>query len=147
VFRRRETVGVGEAYRGREYADTPRPERKHPVGPVPLRVVAKEWTRIGVTGFGGPAAHISMLRRLVVDRHEWMDARSFEHANAACGMLPDPVAAVGYAAHGIAGDVLAAVVVAFTPSFSFILLGGQRLERLRQNAAAHAFLDAPAPPG
>jgi chromate transporter len=31
-----------------------------------------------------------MLRRLVIDRYEWMDARSFEDANAACGMLPGP---------------------------------------------------------
>ena len=35
--------------------------------------------------------------------------------------------------------------VAFAPSFSFILLGGQRFERLRQNAAARAFLDGAGP--
>src|ERR1700722_1280751 len=82
----RATTSPGE----REHADAPYRERKHPAGPVPLRVIAKEWTRIGVTGFGGPAAHIAMLRRLVIDRYEWMDARSFEDANAACGMLPGP---------------------------------------------------------
>jgi chromate transporter len=64
--------------------------RQHPEGAVPLRVVAKEWTRIGLTGFGGPPAHIAMLRRLVIDRYEWMDARAFEDANAACGLLPGP---------------------------------------------------------
>ncbi len=64
--------------------------RQHPEGVVPLRVVAKEWTRIGLTGFGGPPAHIAMLRRLVIDRYEWMDARAFEDANAACGLLPGP---------------------------------------------------------
>jgi chromate transporter len=56
----------------------------------PLRVVAREWTRIGVTGFGGPPAHIALLRRLVVEREGWMDAREFEDANAACGLLPGP---------------------------------------------------------
>jgi chromate transporter len=56
----------------------------------PLRVVAREWTRIGLTGFGGPPAHIALLRRLVVARHGWMDARAFEDANAACGLLPGP---------------------------------------------------------
>jgi chromate transporter len=56
----------------------------------PLRVVAREWTRIGLTGFGGPPAHIALLHRLVVDREGWMDARSFEDANAACGLLPGP---------------------------------------------------------
>ncbi len=58
--------------------------------PVPLRVVAREWTRIGVTGFGGPPAHIALLRELMVDRRGWMDAREFQDANAACGLLPGP---------------------------------------------------------
>ncbi len=61
-----------------------------PAPTVPLRVVAKEWTRIGLTGFGGPAAHVVLLRRLVVDRYGWMDERAFEDANAACGLLPGP---------------------------------------------------------
>jgi len=55
-----------------------------------LRTVAREWTRIGVTGFGGPPAHIALLRALVVDRMGWMDAREFQDANAACGLLPGP---------------------------------------------------------
>jgi chromate transporter len=54
-----------------------------------LATVAREWTRLGVTGFGGPPAHVALLRRLIA-RHEWMDAREFEDANAACSMLPGP---------------------------------------------------------
>jgi chromate transporter len=54
------------------------------------------------------------------------------------------VAAVGYAAHGIGGGLLAAAV-AFAPSFSFILLAGGRFERLRANANARAFLDGAGP--
>jgi chromate transporter len=52
--------------------------------------VAREWTRIGITGFGGPPAHIALLRQLMVERHQWMDAREFEDANAASGVLPGP---------------------------------------------------------
>ena len=52
--------------------------------------MAREWTRIGVTGFGGPPAHIALLRELVVKRRGWLDARTFEDANAACGLLPGP---------------------------------------------------------
>lgn len=59
-------------------------------GSVSLAVVAKEWTRIGVTGFGGPPAHIALLRELVVERRGWMQPREFEDANAACGLLPGP---------------------------------------------------------
>jgi len=56
----------------------------------PLPTVAREWTRIGLIGFGGPPAHVVLLRRLVVDRKRWMDAQEFEDANAACGLLPGP---------------------------------------------------------
>ena len=57
---------------------------------VGLATVAREWTRIGVTGIGGPPAHIALLRELVVKRRRWIDARTFEDANAACGLLPGP---------------------------------------------------------
>ena len=56
----------------------------------PLGEIVREWTRIGVTGFGGPPAHIALLRRLVVERKGWMDAHAFEDANAACSLLPGP---------------------------------------------------------
>jgi chromate transporter len=56
----------------------------------PLRVIAREWLRIGLIGFGGPPAHITLLRELVVRKNGWMDARAFEDANAACSLLPGP---------------------------------------------------------
>ncbi len=73
--------------------------------------VAREWTRLGLTGFGGPPAHIALLRRLVVDRRQWMDARAFEDANAACGMLPGPASTqmAIYCAYRVAGPVGAIV--------------------------------------
>ncbi len=57
---------------------------------VPLRTIAIDWTRIGVTGFGGPPTHIALLRRLVVEREQWIDQREFEDALAACNLLPGP---------------------------------------------------------
>jgi chromate transporter len=57
---------------------------------VPLRTIALHWTRIGVTGFGGPPTHIALLRRLVVDQRRWVDEREFEDALAACNLLPGP---------------------------------------------------------
>ena len=41
--------------------------------------------------------------------------------------------------------VLLAAVVAFVPSFSFILFGGGRFERLRGDERARAFLDGAGP--
>jgi chromate transporter len=57
---------------------------------VPLWRIAREWTRIGLTGFGGPPAHIALLRRLVVEREGWMQPVDFEDALAACNLLPGP---------------------------------------------------------
>src|SRR5579875_4192215 len=78
--------------RRRSRARSPASSAADPVsGPlVPLAPVAREWTRIGVTGFGGPPAHIALLRELMVERTRWMSAAEFQDANAACGLLPGP---------------------------------------------------------
>jgi len=91
-------------------ADTP--QRQPPQRPAaPLVTIARDWTRIGVTGFGGPPAHIALLRRLVVEREGWLDAREFEDANAACGLLPGPASTqlaifCAYRVGGIPGALL-----------------------------------------
>jgi chromate transporter len=97
-----------------------------------LRVVAREWTRIGITGFGGPPAHIALLRQLMVTQMRWMDAREFEDANAACGLLPGPastqlaifsayrVAGVPGAIIGGLGFIVPAVVLILALSVLFL---------------------------
>lgn len=57
---------------------------------VPVTTVLREWARIGAIGFGGPPAHVALLRDLCVERRRWIGAREFEDANAACGLLPGP---------------------------------------------------------
>jgi chromate transporter len=52
--------------------------------------VLGEWGRIGCIGFGGPPAHIRLLRQLCVERRGWLDAREFEDAIAVCNLLPGP---------------------------------------------------------
>jgi hypothetical protein len=42
----------------------PAGEPSPPGGRVPLRTIAREWGRIGCIGFGGPPAHIALLRTL-----------------------------------------------------------------------------------
>jgi chromate transporter len=59
-------------------------------GPVPLRVIAAQWTRLGCIGFGGPPAHIALLRKLVVDDRAWLDPREFEDGVAVVNLLPGP---------------------------------------------------------
>jgi len=53
-----------------------------------LPTVAREWTRIGLTGFGGPPAHVELLRRLVVDRERWIQPRELEDAMTALRAPP-----------------------------------------------------------
>src|SRR6516162_8108255 len=57
---------------------------------VRLSTIAREWGRIGCTGFGGPPTHIAMLRRLAVEREKWIDEVEFEDAIAATNLLPGP---------------------------------------------------------
>ena len=58
--------------------------------PSVLWTIVAEWGRIGITGFGGPPAHVVLLRELAVTRRGWLTEREFEDANAACGLLPGP---------------------------------------------------------
>ena len=67
--------------------DDPTPDARPDVA---LGTIAKEWGRIGCTGFGGPPTHIAMLRRLAVERERWLDETEFEDAIAATNLLPGP---------------------------------------------------------
>ncbi|UGY94105.1 chromate efflux transporter [Streptomyces gobiensis] len=57
---------------------------------VGLGTIAREWGRIGCVGFGGPPAHISLLRDLCVERRKWIKAGDFEDGIAATNLLPGP---------------------------------------------------------
>src|SRR5271154_1884756 len=57
---------------------------------VPLSKIAREWLRLGCIGFGGPPAHIALLRRLCVEEREWIEAKEFEDALATTNLLPGP---------------------------------------------------------
>jgi chromate transporter len=77
-----------------------------------------------------------------------MTSAQFLSAVALGQVTPGPVvqtvAVVGYAAAGIGGGLLAALV-AFAPSFAFVLAGGSRFDGLRRNASVQAFLTGAGP--
>ncbi len=111
---------------------------------------ALAWTafKVGALSFGGGFVIIPLMQGDAVHVYHWMTDSEFLNAVALGQVTPGPivatVAAVGYAAHGIGGGLLAATI-AFIPSFSFILLGGGRFERLRGNTTSRAFLDGAGP--
>jgi chromate transporter len=103
--------------------------------------------KVGALSFGGGFVIIPLMQADAVGRH-WMTSGQFLNAVALGQITPGPVvqtvSAVGYAAAGLPGGLLAAVV-AFTPSFAFVLGGGRYFGRLRENEYAQAFLDGAGP--
>jgi chromate transporter len=81
---------------------------------VSLSTVAREWGRIGCIGFGGPPAHIALLRRLVVQDRGWLAAPEFEDGIAAVNLLPGPASTQlaiysAWAVRGTPGAVVGAL--------------------------------------
>jgi len=58
--------------------------------PGDLRAVSLLALRLGVTAFGGPAAHIAMLRDEVVNRRRWLTDRQFLDLLGATNLIPGP---------------------------------------------------------
>jgi chromate transporter len=58
--------------------------------PPSLGAVLREWGRLGCIGFGGPPAHMALLRELCVRRRGWLTPAEFEDAIATCNLLPGP---------------------------------------------------------
>jgi chromate transporter len=108
------------------------------------------WTalKVGALAFGGGFVIVPLMQTDAVSTYHWMTQGQFLNAVALGQVTPGPVthtiAAVGYAAGGIPAALLA-TLVAFVPSFSFILLGAPRFERLLLNERVSAFLAGAAP--
>ena len=117
------------------------------VGAGVLGAVAWVALKVGALSFGGGFVIIPLMQADAVGHH-WMTGGQFLNAVALGQITPGPVvqtvAAVGYAAAGLPGGLLAAVV-AFSPSFAFVLGGGRYFSALRENRAAQSFLDGAGP--
>jgi chromate transporter len=128
----------------------------HPLGLLALTagasggLAALAWValKVGALSYGGGFVIIPLMQHDAVETYRWMTDAQFLNAVALGQVTPGPVvhtvAVVGYAAAGLGGGLLAAAV-AFAPSFSFILLGAERFDRLRANAQVRGFLDGAGP--
>src|SRR5262249_12783305 len=98
--------------------------------------------------YGGGFVIIPLMQHDAVHTYHWMSDSQFLNAVALGQITPGPVvhtvAAVGYAAAGVGGGLLAALV-AFAPSFAFVLVGARHFDRLRANTTVGAFLDGAGP--
>jgi chromate transporter len=104
--------------------------------------------KVGALSYGGGFVIVPLMQADAVDHYGWMTNSQFLNAVALGQVTPGPVihtvTAVGYAAAGVGGGLLAAAV-AFAPSFAFVLLGARRFDDLRANPGVRAFLNGAGP--
>jgi len=98
------------------------PSRKSPLGEV-----FGFFLRLGLTAFGGPAAHIGLMEREAVQRRGWLSRDRFLDLVGACNLLPGPSStqvamALGYSRAGWAGLSVAGACFILPASLSTLAL-------------------------
>ncbi len=93
--------------------------------PVPFSEGVRVWARVAASSFGGPAAQIALMQRILVDEKRWIGQRRFLHALNYCMLLPGPEAQqlatyVGWLLHGWRGGLVAGTLFVL-PGFAAIL--------------------------
>mgnify|MGYP001098715860 CR=1 FL=1 len=83
------------------------------------------WSRIALLSFGGPAAQIAVMHRILVEEKGWVDERRFLNALNFCMLLPGPEAMqlatyLGWMTHGRRGGLVAGSLFVL-PGFLSIL--------------------------
>jgi chromate transporter len=121
-----------------------------PVASLSATLPALVWVsfKVGALSYGGGFVIVPLMQTDAVDNHHWLTSAQFLNAIALGQITPGPVvhtvAVIGYAAGGLTGGLVAALV-AFTPSFAIVLLGARHIDRLRRSTIAGAFLDGAGP--
>src|SRR6478735_4283192 len=69
-------------------------------------------TRLGLTSFGGPVAHLDYFHEEYIRRRKWMDEKSYADLVALCQFLPGPASsqvgiAIGLSRAGYLGSLAA----------------------------------------
>jgi chromate transporter len=114
-----------------------------PVAVGGLAAVAWVAFKVGALSYGGGFVIIPLMQSDAVSHYHWMTGTQFLNAVALGQITPGPVvqtvAAVGYAAGGLGAGLLASLI-AFTPSFLFVIFGAPHFQQLRSSERIHSFL-------
>src|SRR6266567_8727803 len=85
------------------------------------------WTRVALLSFGGPAAQIAVMHRILVDEKKWISERRFLHALNYCMLLPGPEAQqlavyIGWLMHRIRGGLVAGTLFVLPGAIALMVL-------------------------
>lgn len=85
-------------------------------------------TRLGLTSFGGPIAHLGYFRDEYVARRKWLDEQTYGDLVALCQFLPGPASsqvgiAVGIFRAGLAGGLAAWLGFTLPSAVALVLFG------------------------
>jgi chromate transporter len=104
--------------------------------------------KVGALSYGGGFVIVPLMQHDAVNVYHWMSGTQFLSAVALGQLTPGPVvqtvASVGYAAGGLGGGLIAALIV-FTPSFLFVLFGAPHFDRIRENTSVRSFFRGAGP--
>lgn len=84
--------------------------------------------KIGLLSFGGPAAQIALMHRMIVDEQKWLDEKQYLNALNFCMLLPGPEAMqlatyAGWRLKGVAGGLLAGLLFVLPGALVILLMG------------------------
>jgi chromate transporter len=70
------------------------------------------FAKIGILSFGGPAAQIALMHKVIVDDKKWLSEQQYLNALSFCMLLPGPEAMqlatyAGWKLHGVRGGLMA----------------------------------------
>src|SRR6202035_6194306 len=80
-----------------------------------FRETVRVFATIGLQSFGGPAAQIALMHRVLVEKRRWLSDRAFLSALSFCMLLPGPEAMQlatysGWRLHGTKGGLAAGLL-------------------------------------
>ncbi|MGH1426839.1 MAG: chromate efflux transporter [Arenicella sp.] len=93
------------------------------------------WAKIGLLSFGGPAAQIALMHKLIVEQLKWLREKDFINALSFCMLLPGPEAMqlaiyAGWKLHGRVGGLIAGTlfvlpgaIIILTLAIAYALVG------------------------
>ena len=94
--------------------------------------------KIGIFGFGGGYAMLSLIQHEVVEAHQWLSINEFTDIVAISQMTPGPIGinSATYVGYSATGNIWGAIVATFAiclPSFIIMLLIAHYYLKFRQN--------------